>query len=630
MTRSKRNRKRPRVGIGCLVGDGGEGRDRDDVSLLQSSSSFLQVQVVTLSRAFDIIRRDGISSTASSGIIETERRIRIIYPYPFTFATFAKARWIGRTVVDIYHEEFGSYPKSYYEAAIKAGRILVSGNKVDCDYKIKGGDELTHTVHRHEPAVGLSNTLSEDPIRIVYEDDSLLVVDKPATLPIHPCGGYNFNSLLEILAHWKPDSFDTGKLFTIHRLDRLTSGLVLIAKSSTLARTLGNCIMQRDGCEKIYLAKVKGKFSVGLQSEQIHPLAFVHTQQDCEGEVWDGEYEYPSKRQKRTMSSPCQYGEMQESERKFWKYGLLSTLNGEIKGTQSNAALGFWITDGSGAMVPHALLRDFMNQCDDVSVEEMINRAIRLATTDNDSSANRPLLWLNFACPVRVVSHKNGVCEAGDFADLVDPVDRKGIKPAQTSFFLLSYDSLSDTSLLLCKPVTGRTHQIRLHLQKLGHPIANDQCYGGQLWFGDEEGKKVCDESREWLGRLDRGSGINRDNNTRLTPDNSTNADTPATDAEIYHAAADRPREDDETFLDFIEKTCVWCERCRPKSDNCIDNMRSKCHDESAVFRRTLMEYLVRSQGIWLHALQYTLTIHDETGKSQILRYRTALPSWAS
>ena len=82
----------------------------------------------------------------------------------------------------------GSYPRSYYEAAIKAGRILVSGRKVNCDYRIKGGDELTHTVHRHEPAVGLADTSSDDPIRIVYEDETLVAVDKPATLPIHPCG----------------------------------------------------------------------------------------------------------------------------------------------------------------------------------------------------------------------------------------------------------------------------------------------------------------------------------------------------------------------------------------------------------------------------------------------------------
>lgn len=167
----------------------------------------------------------------------------------------------------------GSYPKSYYEAAIKAGRILVSGKKVGCDYKIKGGDELTHTVHRHEPAVGLAELLVDEnnpsadqsmvpPADIVHEDDSLLVLDKPATLPIHPCGGYNFNSLFEILSHWKQDF---GRLFTVHRLDRLTPGLVLIAKTSALARSLGKCIMDRDGCEKIYLSRVKGHFPLNLQ-----------------------------------------------------------------------------------------------------------------------------------------------------------------------------------------------------------------------------------------------------------------------------------------------------------------------------------------------------------------------------
>ena len=97
----------------------------------------------------------------------------------------------------MHHICIGSYPRSYYEAAIKAGRILVSGKKVNCDYKVKGGDELTHTVHRHEPAVGLVDVISNNcnekldtypPVQIVYEDDKLLVVDKPATLPIHPCG----------------------------------------------------------------------------------------------------------------------------------------------------------------------------------------------------------------------------------------------------------------------------------------------------------------------------------------------------------------------------------------------------------------------------------------------------------
>ena len=100
-------------------------------------------------------------------------------------------RWYGRTILDIYHKEFGSYPISYYEAAIKEGRILVNNKKVGCDYEIKGNDELVHIVHRHEPAVAIcSAEKGKDTmpyIRVVHEDEDVIVVDKPSTIPVHPC-----------------------------------------------------------------------------------------------------------------------------------------------------------------------------------------------------------------------------------------------------------------------------------------------------------------------------------------------------------------------------------------------------------------------------------------------------------
>lgn len=52
--------------------------------------------------------------------------------------------------------------------------------------------------------------------------------------------------------------------------------------------------------------------------------------------------------------------------------------------------------------------------------------------------------------------------------------------------FFAGYDFETDTSLVECRPYTGRTHQLRLHLQLLGFPIANDPCYGGVLFYGDE------------------------------------------------------------------------------------------------------------------------------------------------
>jgi len=177
--------------------------------------------------------------------------------------------------------------------------------------------------------------------------------------------------------------------------------------------------------------------------------------------------------------------------------------------------------------------------------------------------------------------------------------------------------------------VITRIFQIRLHLQKLGHPIANDHNYGGELWFGDEEGKAACKQSRDWLDKLDQGTGDTATN--VITPQDSTNADTPATEAEIYHAAANRKREDGESILDYIQKTCVFCARCYGSDClNASDDTLVVSKQKDAVLKRTMMEYLVRSQGIWLHALQYSLKTTDDGNKEgKSISYRTDLPSWA-
>ena len=108
-----RKTKRPRGGIGCLVADEGSNAMDNNVEVLRT-------EIVPLSRAIDLISTMSLNEdqsgsmnndTNSNSIIEhnRQRRVRIVYPYPYTFATFAKARWIGRTVVDIYNDEFGQY-----------------------------------------------------------------------------------------------------------------------------------------------------------------------------------------------------------------------------------------------------------------------------------------------------------------------------------------------------------------------------------------------------------------------------------------------------------------------------------------------------------------------------------------
>ena len=648
--------------MGCLIAEEECNNECNNDESARSNSSLLRIEDVPLSRIFSLIGTASNTNDTDTSIrtqhtnlsCRDQRRLRIVHPYPYTFATFAKARWLDRPLIDVYVDEFGSYPKSYYEAAIKAGRILVSGKRVACDYSIKHGDELTHTVHRHEPAVGVSSSSSSSssttspenetevdapPIEIVYEDDNILVVDKPSSIPIHACGAYNYNSLVEVLAHWKPEEYGTGKLFTVHRLDRLTSGLVLIAKSSSLASLLGKCILERDGCEKVYLARVKGKFPSILQNAN-HPWRMQYwtslkIEQDVRG---DENAERQSKLLKITSIPPILHGEVTEHDTNNIFGGVRVKLPVNMKqksntkegGGVANknqtciAALGFWVTDCFGTLIENATVQDCVKQCEGMTATEIIEYSVGSLATDKvcdkEDSAKRSINWLHFACPCRISSHKNGVCESGDFSAKSES-ELEGTKPAQTAFTILSYDEASDTTLLLIKPDTGRMHQIRLHLQALGHPIANDHCYGGELWFRDDEGQKAFRKAREWLDRLDNGSS-----DAELTV-----ANAPATDDEVYQVVANKSREDGESIEDFIVKTCVWCARCRGVDGiHSLDgSAEAKGKNEEAVFQRTLMEYLLRSQGIWLHALQYSLHVNDDKGSSSIVKYRTALPSWA-
>lgn len=481
-------------------------------------------------------------------ILTPVNHVRVVEPYPYTYATFAKARWIGRSVLDVYCAEFGSYPRSYYESAIQQGRIRVSENQVDVNYKIKGHDVLSHTVHRHEPGV-----LVEDPsnlIKIVAETDELVVVDKPATLPVHPCGAYNQNSLVPIMEH---NNF--GKLSVIHRLDRLTSGLVLLAKNSSIANRWGNVLKERSDaslCQKVYLARVRGKF----------PL------QSCNSQL------------KRIDGDTVRYGEY-NIDRDDGK------TEESVENKKARNALGWWLSNKSKTMDT------------DATIQQVFDSPYAIDDWLGDSSEG--LLWFHLACPTRVANHKDGICEAGSFAELPSDLYAKSVKAAQTSFGVVRYDPETDSTILVCRPETGRTHQIRLHLEFLGHPIANDPNYGGKLFYGDHSGQLACTEASALLKNLNEAAAPACE-----TGSVALISDTPATEQEM-ETLAKLKRQESEPLNDFIQRTCVWC-------------ARSGGNDAA----RTMLELVVRSRGIWLHALQYRMC--DSTNE---IRFRTEPPSWS-
>ncbi|KAG5896708.1 hypothetical protein JTB14_014584 [Gonioctena quinquepunctata] len=188
---------------------------------------------------------------------------------------------------------------------------------------------------RHETPV-LSNQ-----IKLLHVDEDVVVLDKPCSIPVHPCGRYRHNTVVFILAK----EHNLKNLRTIHRLDRLTSGLLLFGRTPKKARQMEHQIRNRL-VSKQYVCRVEGEFP------------------------------------------------------------------------------------------------DEIIECNEA---------------------------------IEVVSYKIGVCK----------VSPKG-KDCMTLFQKLGYNG--KTSIVLCKPKTGRMHQIRVHLQYLGHPVVNDPLYNHDV-FGPLKGK---------------------------------------------------------------------------------------------------------------------------------------------
>ncbi|CAH2354443.1 tRNA pseudouridine(31) synthase [[Candida] railenensis] len=273
--------------------------------------------------------------------------LRFVRPYFHFFQTHVKSRWLGRTLLEVCAEDLHLRPEKI-ESQVRDGKLYVISNQGRAastleikDWgilkrrKLQRHDLVCHLKHTHEPAV-LSNTSNDEPgasTEIVYQDDNILVVNKPCGVPTHPSGSFRYNSMTEILEHELK-----YKLYPCHRLDKSTSGILIMAKNKEAAASFN----QNRITKKTYIARVRGKFP-----NSDDPIAVV---------------------------------------------APIFTLN---------AAGGYL----------------------------------------GQSNANN--LALN----------------------------------SKTLFQRLSYNAEQDQSIVSCQPVTGRMHQIRIHLRNMGFPIVNDKHY---------------------------------------------------------------------------------------------------------------------------------------------------------
>uniref|UniRef100_A0A8C4QBZ0 Pseudouridylate synthase RPUSD2 n=1 Tax=Eptatretus burgeri TaxID=7764 RepID=A0A8C4QBZ0_EPTBU len=279
-----------------------------------------------------IKKNDGVSFDEQH-FVETEyffeNGLRKVHPYYYDFVTYCKGRWIGKTLREVFRDEFRAEPISYYEAAAGAGRLTLNGGPASMDTVLQDNDLIRNTVHRHEPPV-LGGCL-----QVLAETNEVVVVNKPASLPVHPCGRFRHNTVMFVLGK----EHGLRGLHTMHRLDRLTSGVLMFTKTCEVAQRFDKLVRERQ-VVKEYVCRVHGDFPA-------HHIV-------CEE-------------------------------------------------------------------------------------------------------------------PILVMSYKVGVCR----------VDPHG-KPCRTVFKRLSTNGSS--SVVLCYPETGRMHQIRVHLQFLGHPVLRDPVYNSTVW----------------------------------------------------------------------------------------------------------------------------------------------------
>ncbi|MEW6333082.1 MAG: RluA family pseudouridine synthase [Thermodesulfobacteriota bacterium] len=147
--------------------------------------------------------------------------------------------------------------RAQIQRAVAEGRVLVNGRPVKAGRRLKTGD----TVAVHLPAAKPPGAAPEAiPLTILYEDSSLLVVDKPAGMVVHPAAGHPGGTLVNALLHHCRDLSGIGGVLRpgiVHRLDKGTSGLIVAAKSDAAHQGLAGQFKRRE-VKKSYLALVYG------------------------------------------------------------------------------------------------------------------------------------------------------------------------------------------------------------------------------------------------------------------------------------------------------------------------------------------------------------------------------------
>src|SRR5574337_1127834 len=160
--------------------------------------------------------------------------------------------------LDRYLTAVTGLPRSQIQRLIKGGRVLVDGRRPKASAPAVSGQQISLSMPPPQPSTLIPELI---PLDILYEDDDLLVLSKPAGLVVHPAPGHQAGTLVHAILYHCPDLPGIGeerRPGIVHRLDKETSGVMVVAKTDTAMASLATQFKGRR-VKKTYIALVHGK-----------------------------------------------------------------------------------------------------------------------------------------------------------------------------------------------------------------------------------------------------------------------------------------------------------------------------------------------------------------------------------
>jgi len=164
----------------------------------------------------------------------------------------------GKRLDTFLREELPQYSRARLQNWIDEGRVLVDGSPGKRSYLLKGAESIQVEPGELPP---LKATPEEIPVDVLYEDTDVIAINKPAGMVVHAGAGRHSGTLVNaLLHHFGQLSTASGELRPgiVHRLDRFTSGVILVARNDAAHRNLAGQFASRQ-VEKIYVALVHGR-----------------------------------------------------------------------------------------------------------------------------------------------------------------------------------------------------------------------------------------------------------------------------------------------------------------------------------------------------------------------------------